>query len=145
MTDGSATEFVRGLNNVGVGLGSTSLQTWAPPRIEYIPSELHLIEGDNTEIKAELSGDSPFTVNILRNRSKIVESPKFKMTLSENFLVIFMGDITKEDAGKYTVRVSNTSGSTQESFMIFISGLPGAPLDKNMNDPVMSSSEFCLS
>merc|ERR1719189_243443 len=39
-----------------------------------------------------------------------------------------MRDITKDDAGKYTVRVSNPSGSTEESFMIYISGLPAAPI-----------------
>ena len=39
-----------------------------------------------------------------------------------------MRDINKDDAGKYTVKVSNHSGSTEESFMIYISGLPGAPI-----------------
>jgi hypothetical protein len=51
-----------------------------------------------------------------------------KMTLFDEFLIIFMRDIKKEDAGKYTVNVSNQSGSTEESFMVYISGLPGAPI-----------------
>ena len=50
------------------------------------------------------------------------------MTLFDEFLIIFMRDINKDDAGKYTVKVSNHSGSTEESFMIYISGLPGAPI-----------------
>eukprot|EP00088_Acartia_fossae_P029114 TRINITY_DN2992_c0_g1_i3.p1 TRINITY_DN2992_c0_g1~~TRINITY_DN2992_c0_g1_i3.p1 ORF type:complete len:1274 (+),score=352.65 TRINITY_DN2992_c0_g1_i3:337-3822(+) len=50
------------------------------------------------------------------------------MTLFDEFLIIFMRDIKKEDAGKYTVQVSNQSGSTEESFMVYISGLPGAPI-----------------
>ena len=39
-----------------------------------------------------------------------------------------MRDINKDVAGKYTVKVSNHSGSTEESFMTYISGLPGAPI-----------------
>ena len=50
------------------------------------------------------------------------------MTLFNEFLIIFARDINKDVAGKYTVKVSNHSGSTEESFMIYISGLPGAPI-----------------
>ena len=50
------------------------------------------------------------------------------MTLFDELLIIFMRDINKDVAGKYTVKVSNHSGSTEESFMTYISGLPGAPI-----------------
>ena len=39
-----------------------------------------------------------------------------------------MRDINKDVAGKYTVKVSD-SGSTEGSFMIYISGLPGVPIE----------------
>ena len=51
------------------------------------------------------------------------------MTLFDELLIIFMRDINKDVAGKYTVKVSNHSGSTEESFMIYISGLPGVPIE----------------
>ena len=50
------------------------------------------------------------------------------MTLFDEFLIIFMRDINKDVAGKYTVKVSD-SGSTEGSFMIYISGLPGVPIE----------------
>jgi len=115
-------------NSMGYVATSCRVKVGAPPRIEYIPSELHLPEGDNTKIKVKWSGDMPFTVNIFRNGVELQDNPRIKMTLFDEFLIIFMRDITKEDAGKYTVRVSNQSGSTEESFMIYISGLPGAPI-----------------
>ena len=46
------------------------------PRIECIPSELHLPEG-NTKIKVKWSGDMPFTVNIYRNGTKPTENSRF--------------------------------------------------------------------
>ena len=115
-------------NSMGYTSTSCRVKVGAPPRIEYIPSELHLPEGDNTKIKVKWSGDMPFTVNIYRNGTEITESARFKMTLFDEFLIIFMRDINKDDAGRYTVKVSNPSGSTEESFMIYISGLPGAPI-----------------
>ena len=115
-------------NSMGYASTSCRVKVGAPPRIEYIPSELHLPEGDNTKIKVKWSGDMPFIVNIFRNGEELSDSSRLKMTLFDEFLIIFMRDISKEDAGKYTVRVSNQSGSTEESFMIYISGLPGAPI-----------------
>jgi len=115
-------------NSMGFTNSNCRLRVGAPPRIEYIPSELHLPEGDNTKIKIKWSGDMPFIVKIFRNGDELVDSTRVKMTLFDEFLIIFMRDITKEDAGKYTVKVTNESGCAEESFMVYISGLPGAPI-----------------
>ena len=114
-----------------MGYVSTScrVKVGAPPRIENIPSELHLSEGDNTKIKVEWSDDMPFTVKFFRNGEELVDNARIKMTLFDKFLIIFMGDITKDDAGKFASRVSNQSGSTEESLMIYISGQSGAPIE----------------
>ena len=64
-------------------------------------------------------------MNIFRNGEELKDNARIKMTLLDEFLIIF---ITKNDAGKYTLRVSDQSGSTEESFMIYISDLPGAPI-----------------
>jgi hypothetical protein len=115
-------------NSMGFTNSNCRLRVGAPPRIEYIPSELHLPEGDNTKIKIKWSGDMPFVVKIFRNGDELVDSSRVKMTLFDEFLIIFMRDIKKEDAGKYTVKVTNDSGCAEESFMVYISGLPGAPI-----------------
>ena len=115
-------------NSMGYVTSNCRVKVGAPPRIEYIPSELHLPEGDNTKIKVKWSGDMPFDVKIFRNGTELSDGGRLKMTLFDEFLIIFLKDITKDDGGKYTVRVSNASGSTEESFMVYISGLPGAPI-----------------
>ena len=115
-------------NSMGYTSTNCRVKVGAPPRIEYIPSELHLPEGDNTKIKVKWTGDMPFTVKITRNGEEIADTTRVKMTLFDEFLIIFMRDIKKEDAGKYTVKVSNQSGSCEDSFMVYISGLPGAPI-----------------
>ena len=115
-------------NNFGYSHSNCRLKVGAPPRIEYIPSELHLPEGDNSKIKIKWSGDLPFEVKLFKDGKEITESSRFKMTVFDEFLIIFLRDITTDMAGRYTVQVSNESGSTEGSFSIYISGLPGPPI-----------------
>ena len=115
-------------NSFGFVYTNCRLKAGAPPRIESIPSELHLPEGDNTKVKIKWSGDMPFVIEMFRNGEKLTESVNFKMTIFDEFLIIFMREIKKDMAGKYTIRVSNESGSAEESFMVYISGLPGPPI-----------------
>ena len=89
-------------NTMGYVSTNCRVKVGAPPRIENIPSELHLPEGDNTKIKVEWSDDMPFTVKFFRNGEELVDNARIKMTLFDEFLIIFMGDITKDDAGKLT-------------------------------------------
>ena len=116
-------------NSIGFAYTNCRLKVGAPPKIEYIPSELHLPEGDNTKVKIKWSGDMPFTVELFRNGQAMKENPNFKMAIFDEFLILFMREITKDGfGGKYTIKVSNDSGFTEESFMVYISGLPGPPM-----------------
>ncbi len=115
-------------NSFGYALTTCRVKVGAPPKIESIPSDLHLSEGDNTKIKIKWSGDLPFVIELFRNDVKIVESSSLKMTIFDEFLIIFMREITKDFGGKYTIKVSNESGTASDSFMVFISGLPGPPI-----------------
>ncbi len=115
-------------NNVGYANTSCRLKVGAPPRIEYCPSELHLPEGDNSKVKIKWSGDLPFDVEIFKDGKKVSETSKFKMTVFDEFLIIFLREITKDMEGRYTVKVSNASGSAEGSFNMFISGVPSAPI-----------------
>ena len=64
-------------NHFGYSHTNCRLKVGAPPRIEYIPSELHLPEGDNSKIKVKWSGDLPFEVEILKDGKKIGDTNKW--------------------------------------------------------------------
>ena len=75
-------------NSVGFTSTTCRVKVGAPPRIEYIPSELHLPEGDNTKIKVKWSGDMPFKVKISRNGEELAtDSSRVKMTLFDEYRV----------------------------------------------------------
>jgi hypothetical protein len=100
----------------------------APPRIERMPGDQYLAEKDNSKIKIFYSGDQPMDVILSLNGSPIKESPHIKYTVFDEYLIIFIKDICKDDAGDYTLTCKNSSGSASASFTVYITGLPGIPI-----------------
>lgn len=72
----------------------------APPKITRMPGDLSLPEHDNTKIKILYTGDQPMDVILTKDGHKIVESPHIKYTIFDEYLMIFIRDISQEDAGK---------------------------------------------
>lgn len=99
----------------------------APPRIERMPGDLYLPEGDNNKIKIYYSGDQPMEVTLSKDGRKVDQSDHIKYTIFDDYLIIFIKDIKKDDAGTYTLTVKNDSGSVSASFTVYITGLPGPP------------------
>jgi hypothetical protein len=93
-----------------------------------MPGDQYLAEKDNTKIKIFYSGDQPMEVILSKNGSPIHESPHIKYTVFDEYLIVFIKDICKDDAGDYTLTCKNSSGSASASFTVYITGLPGVPI-----------------
>lgn len=65
-----------------------------------MPGDLHLPEHDNTKIKILYSGDQPADVTLTKDGHKVLESPHLKYTVFDDYILIFIKDITKEDMGE---------------------------------------------
>ena len=87
-------------NHFGFANSNCRLKVGAPPKIEYMPKELHLPEGDNSKIKIKWSGDLPVDIEVVKNGQKVTESGKFKITTFDEFLIIFLREITQDIAGR---------------------------------------------
>ena len=106
---------------------SARLKIGNPPRIDRLPGDLYPPEGDNTKIKIYFSGDQPMDVSLTKDGREIVETVRNKYTVFDEYLIIFIKEITKSDAGQYTLRIKNDSGDVSASFSVYITGVPGAP------------------
>jgi len=93
-----------------------------------MPGDQYLAEKDNSKIKIFYSGDQPMDVKLSKGGSAISESPHIKYTVFDEYLIIFIKDIVKDDGGDYTVTCKNSSGSASASFTVYITGLPGIPI-----------------
>lgn len=99
----------------------------APPRIDRLPGDLYLPENENTKIKIFVSGDQPMTVKLSKDGAQIKESPHIKYTVFDEYIIIFIKEVAKDDSGTYTLECQNESGSASGSFTITTTGLPGPP------------------
>ncbi|XP_011700590.1 PREDICTED: twitchin isoform X1 [Wasmannia auropunctata] len=115
-------------NPLGVAATTCRLKIGTPPRIERMPGDLYLPEGDNTKIKIYYSGDQPMEVILKKDGRQIMETTHIKYTVFDEYLIIFIKDIQKDDAGIYDLSISNDSGSVSASFNVYITGLPGPPI-----------------
>lgn len=93
-----------------------------PPRIDRIPDALYLPEGDNSKIKIFYSGDQPMDVFLNKDGEEVSQTPHIKYTVFDDYIIIFIKEITKEDAGTYSLTVKNQSGSVSGSFTVYITG-----------------------
>lgn len=116
------------INCVGSASCSARLKIGNPPRIDRLPGDLYLPEGDNTKIKIYFSGDHPMDVTLSKNGVDIVETVRIKYTVFDEYVIIFIKEVVKSDAGQYTLRVKNDCGDVSASFTVYITGLPGAPI-----------------
>ena len=87
-----------------------------------MPGDMYLPEGDNTKIKLHYSGDQPMDVKLLHDGVPVVESGHIKYTVFDDYLIIFIKEIVKSDAGTYTLQLHNESGDASASFVINITG-----------------------
>lgn len=116
-------------NAVGYASTTGRLKIGSPPRIDRIPDDLFLPEGENTKIKVYYSGDQPITVTLKKDGKKLPESSDhLKYTVFDDYIIIFIKEISKDnDTGAYEVILENESGSVSGIFNVYITGLPGPP------------------
>jgi hypothetical protein len=115
-------------NSFGSVTTTARLKIGIPPRIDRMPGDTYLPEGDNTKIKCYFSGDQPMNVRITKNNVELQEDSHFKFTEFDEYIIIFIKDIVKSDAGTYNLHLKNDSGEASASFTLYITGLPGAPI-----------------
>lgn len=115
-------------NAIGTATTTARLKIGTPPKIERMPNDLYLPEGDNTKIKIYYSGDQPMEVFLTKDGRKVEESTHVKYTVFDEYLIIFIKDIVKDDGGVYNLTIKNDSGSVSAAFNVYITGLPGPPI-----------------
>lgn len=66
-------------------------------------------------------------MTLTKDGRKIDESTHIKYTVLDDYIIIFIKDINKDDGGSYNLTVKNDSGSATGGFTVYITGLPGPP------------------
>lgn len=115
------------INSLGFVHTTAHLKIGSPPRIERIPTDLSLAERESFKVKVHYSGDQPIACTLRRGGRDITDSPRSRVTIFDDYVVILLKDIEKDDGGLYDIELKNDSGSAVGNFNVNITGLPGPP------------------
>lgn len=114
-------------NDAGQATSIARVRIGNPPRITQMQDVLFLPEGDNTKIKIYFTGDLPLDVSLSLNGQALEASTRLKFTVFDEFIILFIKEVVKADAGKYVLTVKNDCGSISGNFMVYVTGVPGPP------------------
>ncbi|XP_067613922.1 twitchin isoform X10 [Eurosta solidaginis] len=116
-------------NSLGSVHTTGHLKIGSPPVITRCPSELFLAEGDNAKIKIAYTGDQPMIITVSHNNEIILDKDEthFKLTMFDDYVALFIREVTKTDSGFYQLKFENESGTTVGQFHVQITTLPCAP------------------
>ena len=63
------------------------------------------------------------TVKLSKGGELIKETPHIKYTVFDEYIIIFVKEVVKDDSGSYTLECKNDSGSASGSFTVTTTGL----------------------
>ena len=114
-------------NDAGQATTIARVKIGNPPRITQMQDMLYLPEGDNTKVKIYFTGDLPLDVSLTLNGQPLEACTRLKFTVFDEFIILFIKEVVKADAGKYVLTVKNDCGSVSGNFMVYVTGVPGPP------------------
>lgn len=114
-------------NPLGTDRCGANLKIASPPAILRCPDEVSFPENDNGKVKIYFSGTSPFEVTLFREGLEVSENDHLKVTVLDDYAIVFVKNVKKNDQGQYKLNVKNESGQATASFTLYVTGLPGPP------------------
>ena len=137
----------RASNSGGTKSTKAELKIKQPPRLDIPPrfrDSASFEKGENAVMKIPFTGNPKPSISWEKDGETVASGARFQVQTEECHSLITITDCGKDDSGPYTITASNELGTDFALINVQISDCPGAPRDKNMNDPVLKSGEFCV-
>lgn len=87
-----------------------------------MPNMLYVPEGDNLKIKVFYGGDQPMEVSMSKGDRDIKASDDVRYTVFDDYIIILMKEVRKQDDGVYSLTLKNPSGSASGTLTINVTG-----------------------
>ncbi|XP_055900297.1 twitchin-like isoform X6 [Biomphalaria glabrata] len=114
-------------NALGKESCSAQLSVLAPPRFDKDLKDQKVTAGEQFKVKLPFSGTGPFDVKVKRDGRELQESDRIKISPFDDFLTFLIKDCEREDSGRYSIEISNDSGTAAVPFNLKVVSPPGAP------------------
>ncbi|KAK3703484.1 hypothetical protein RRG08_024788 [Elysia crispata] len=114
-------------NPLGKETCKANLSVLSPPRLEKELRDQKVDAGDQFKVKLPFSGTGPFDIKVKKDGKEVKESNRVKISPFDDFVTFVIKETDKDDTGKYTIEVSNDSGTATAPVNLKVVSPPGAP------------------
>ncbi|CAG5133824.1 unnamed protein product, partial [Candidula unifasciata] len=114
-------------NPLGRETCTAHLSVLAPPKLEKELKDQKITAGDQFKVKLPFSGTGPFELKVKKDGKEVQESDNIKISLFDDFATFVIKESERGDSGKYTIEISNDSGTALAPFQLKVTSPPGAP------------------
>uniref|UniRef100_A0A1I8J9R7 non-specific serine/threonine protein kinase n=1 Tax=Macrostomum lignano TaxID=282301 RepID=A0A1I8J9R7_9PLAT len=126
LTESDAGEITCELSNkVGKEVTSARLSVQKPPRVDKVVPDQVGDTGELVKFKVFFSGNGPMRLLLKRGSTNLTDSPNVKLQEFDDYILVQLKDLHREDSGDYRLEISNDSGSTSVPFNLKVRAKPG--------------------
>lgn len=126
-------------NKMGRESCSAMLEVQSPPRLGKPIKDQKVDEGDSLKVKVPFEGTGPFNFKLRKNGKEIPESDHVKFQSFDDYVVFHLKDAGKDDTAKYSIDISNDSGTLSAPINVKVLARPDKPSDVTASDVTKST------
>lgn len=109
------------------------------PEIENLPDSANLI-GTQGKLEARVTGTPQPNITWKKgSRTLKLDSSKYSISFAESIAVLFINNLTEDDAGQYTIEAENIAGSDSRACKFTVHCPPKIDYDKKYKKPSVVS------
>ncbi|CAF1142161.1 unnamed protein product [Rotaria sordida] len=110
-TDNNSTISCEIINPLGRDSCEAMFRVKTPPKLLREPEEQHIPLGDTLKLKIPIQGKGPFTFKVKKDDETLPDNDRVRVHEYDDFIVVTIPDVERDDTGKYIINVANDSGS----------------------------------
>ncbi|CAF1068172.1 unnamed protein product, partial [Rotaria sordida] len=115
------------INPLGRDTCEAVLIVKTPPKLPREPEDQRVPLGDTLKVKIPISGKGPYTFKIKKDDTTLPDNDHVRVQEFDDFIVVTIPDVEREDAGKYVINVANESGSCNVPLKVKVTAPPLPP------------------
>jgi len=116
-------------NLVGAASTAARLKVQGPPYFSKPIADKSVDLGETLSVKIAPEGVGPFTFQVLKDGVPLEKSDRVAVNDFDDFAMLQISDAQRADGGKYSVVITNDSGSTTVDFNTAVVAVPGEVSD----------------
>ncbi|XP_064634017.1 twitchin-like isoform X9 [Lineus longissimus] len=126
-------------NKMGRESCSAKLEVQSPPKLGKPIKDQKVDEGDSLKVKVPFEGTGPFKFKLRKNGKEIPETDHVKFQSFDDYVVFHLKDADKDDTAKYSIDISNDSGTLSAPINVKVLARPDKPSDVTASDVTKST------